>query len=539
MRRRNFIQQVAALTGTGFLLPHCKHAGPRNIPGQIIGASAKIGHMLRDGTHLGGPRQVRNTEVVIVGAGISGLSAARSLHKQGLQDFLVLDLEAQAGGNAASGSNRVSHYPWGAHYVPIPNNTLTDYLSFLRECNVITGYNEEGLPVYNEYHLCFEPEERLYINGSWQEGLVPANGLPAADRKQVERFLAHMHQLRHAKGNDGKDAFAIPVNHSSADAQYVQWDGITMKEWLQQNDYHSEYLHWYCNYCCRDDFGTRYDEISAWAGLHYFAARKGRAANAGHQDVLTWPQGNGWLAAQLQKDYPDRVQLNSLVTSIRDLPDGVEVQYLDVTAGEVKAIKARQCVVAVPQFIAQRLLKPDAQRSQLVQEHFTYAPWMVANITVGALQERRGQVLSWDNVLYNSEALGYVDATHQSIKQWEPVKVLTYYLPLTREDVVTERKMASVMQHADWVELILSDLVKVHENIAEAVTHVDVMVWGHGMIRPVKNFIHGNARRLLSQPVGQTIFFAHTDLAGVSLFEEAFYQGLQTATAVLETRLAI
>lgn len=535
MRRRNFIQQVAALTGGSLLWTRCQPAAQTPIPGRIVGAAAQTGHLLRDKKFSGSPQSTISTDIVIVGAGISGLSAARHLHRNGKQDFLLLDLEDHTGGNASFGENKVSRYPWGAHYVPIPNNDLKVYLDFLEECDVITGYDEKGLPVYNEYYLCFDPEERLYLNGAWQDGLVPRNGLPEADWQQILKFLSHMQQLRTVKGKDGKDAFAIPVDWSSTDEQYLRWDQLTMKEWLLQQGYTSEYLHWYCNYCCRDDFGTRYDETSAWAGIHYFAARKGLGANAGHQDVLTWPEGNGWLVSQLQQDFRQNIKLNSLVISVRQTERGVAVQYLDVTTGKLQGIEAKQCILAVPQFIAQRLLTPDAARMKLVQQSFSYAPWMVANITVGKLNERRGEPLSWDNVIYNSDSLGYVNANHQSVKMTEPAKVLTYYLPLTHQDVVAERRLAAARSHEDWVSQIIKDLEKVHEGIAAAITNIDIMIWGHGMIRPVKGFIHGEARRLLQKPIGQSIFFAHTDLAGISIFEEGFYQGLQAAEALIHS----
>ena len=44
---------------------------------------------------------------------------------------------------------------------------------------------------------------------------------------------------------------------------------------LDQNGYTAPTLHWYLNYCCRDDYGTRYDKVSAWAGLHYYCSRWG------------------------------------------------------------------------------------------------------------------------------------------------------------------------------------------------------------------------------------------------------------------------
>lgn len=532
MKRRNFIQQVGALTATGWLVSHCGNDAKKKIPGSIVGAAAKAGHLLRDHKIPSVPQSQRTTDVVIVGAGVSGLSAARRLQQQGVNNFMVLDLEDHAGGNAASGENKVSAYPWGAHYVPIPNNDLTDYLAFLQDCNVVTGYDEKGLPIYNDYHLCFDPEERLYLNGSWQEGLIPRNGLPAEELKQVERFLQQMEEMRYATGKDGKDAFAIPVSNSSADEQYVQLDGISMKEWLLQNNYTSTYLHWYCNYCTRDDFGTRYEEIAAWAGIHYFAARKGKAANAAHQDVLTWSQGNGWLVEQLQKTYTDKIHLGSLVTSIRETAQGVEVLYLDVASSQLHSIMAKKCIVAIPQFIAQRLLLPDAERAALIQQHFTYAPWMVANITTTALQERRGYGLCWDNVVYNAASLGYVDATHQRVQQKTPQKVLTWYLPLTQDDPLTARRKATTRTHDEWVQMILTDLTDVHEDIASTVSNIDIMVWGHGMIRPVKHFIHGGARREVGKPINDTIYFAHTDIAGISIFEEAFYQGLHAADAI-------
>ncbi len=75
-----------------------------------------------------------------------------------------------------------------------------------------------------------------------------------------------------------------------------------MEQWLDQQPFHSQYLRWYVNYCMRDDFGTPAAQISAWTGIHYFAARKGHASNAKPYDVLTWPQGNGFLVEQLCKE---------------------------------------------------------------------------------------------------------------------------------------------------------------------------------------------------------------------------------------------
>src|SRR5688572_9986438 len=192
MDRRKFIQLSLGAAAISSIASTCKTK--KKIRGGIIGASASVGHLLKDKT-FDPPSEISKMKIVIVGAGISGLAAGYFRH----------------------GNNEISSYPWGAHYIPIPNNNLKEYLSFLKECNVITGYDSNGLPVYNDFYLCFDPQERLYINGRWQEGLIPNFGVPDPDQKQIHDFLALMEQYRNSVGKDGKQAFAIPLNESSAD----------------------------------------------------------------------------------------------------------------------------------------------------------------------------------------------------------------------------------------------------------------------------------------------------------------------------------
>jgi protoporphyrinogen oxidase len=533
MNRKQFIQWAVTFTGISCLFASCKPK--KKIKGGIVGASANIGHLLRD-KGFEEPLHISKQQTVIIGAGISGLSAAYQLRKWGIDDFIVLDLEAADGGNSVCSANAVSAYPWGAHYVPIPNNSLKEYLEFLGEAGVVTGMSNEGLPIYNEYHLCFDPEERLYINGRWQEGLIPHFGVPGNDKKEIGTFLATMNRYRYQTGVDGKDAFAIPANASSKDTALVQLDTITMKQWMQKKGFKSPYLHWYVDYCTRDDFGTPYDKVSAWAGIHYFAGRKGKGANATHSDVLTWPEGNGFLVRALQTSFAAKVQTNSLAVSVAVVDEGVTIDYYDVQSQKLKRIEAAQCIMAVPQFVASRLLK-DERRKAFVQQHLKYVPWMVANLTVTNLEERSGAPLSWDNVIYESKSLGYVEATHQGITQSKPKKNLTYYLPLTDGEVGIDRKTAQHRSYEEWVEIIFADLKKVHPDIEAATEEINVMIWGHAMAQPLPGVIHGNARLQLGQSMNDRVHFAHTDLAGVSVFEEGFYQGLEAAKKVRDNLL--
>jgi len=52
------------------------------------------------------------------------------------------------------------------------------------------------------------------------------------------------------------------------------------------------------------------------------------------------------------------------------------------------------------------------------------------------------------------------------------------------------------------------------------------------MIRPVLGFIWGKSRQQMLQP-GNRIVFAHSDMSGISIFEEAYTRGVQAAEDLL------
>jgi hypothetical protein len=190
-RRKFFIRATQGL-GASLLLPSIESCNPPTLTGKIIGPNATLGHRLRT-MDFPAPKETVHTQTLIIGGGVAGLSAARYL-KKFTNDFLLIELEENTGGNAMAGANSISSFPWGAHYLPLPSDTDSELISFLRENEVITG-DKDGLPVYNEYYLCHDPKERLYINHYWQDSLVPNEGIPEADRKQIQRFLDMMHQF--------------------------------------------------------------------------------------------------------------------------------------------------------------------------------------------------------------------------------------------------------------------------------------------------------------------------------------------------------
>ncbi|MFY7899746.1 MAG: FAD-dependent oxidoreductase [Chitinophagaceae bacterium] len=229
-----------------------------------------------------------------------------------------------------------------------------------------------------------------------------------------------------------------------------------------------------------------------------------------------------------------QMQNNALATEIISNNQQLEVRYYNTVSKQVHSIQTNQIILATPQFVNKKLLPNETYRNAIINEKLHYVPWMVANLHTENLVERNGAPLSWDNVLYNSESLGYIKANHQLLTQSKGSNNLTYYLPLTNHAPTTERQHAYDKKQEDWADLVMNDLKVVHPNIADATKQIDVMVWGHAMAQPLPNLIHSDIRKKLQQSINNKIHFAHTDLAGISIFEEAFYQGIHAAKKVIE-----
>lgn len=520
--RREFIGAIAAAGLSG-----CSRA-ERAIPGSIVGGSAALGHRLREPGTFAAPNRTEEHPLVIVGAGVAGLTAARRLTQAGRRDTLVLELEPESGGTARSGKNAVSAYPWAAHYVPIANPESTELIQLFEEFGMITGHAENGAPIYAEEMLCADPAERLFQDGRWQEGLLPRRGLTRDDERQYAAFFAEMDGLRRSRGDDGAPIFAIPLDRSSRDPEYLALDATPFAQWLDERGYNSKLLRWHIDYGCRDDYGADAAQVSAWAGLHYFASRRGWAANAAREAVLTWPEGNGWLAARLRSEIHGTVRTGMLAHRIEQDADGVTLLCTDARTGETVRLRTPTVICATPRYIAQRLIPDLAPAAGLV-----YSPWMVANVTLERLpNEAPGAPLSWDNVMQASRSLGYVVATHQALQSHPLRTVLTHYWPLDHVSPPAAREEALRKTHAQWCGEIVDDLAGPHPEIREIVRQIDVYLWGHGMIRPVPGLIWGETRATMLKPHGR-IHFAHTDMSGVALFEEAHHRGLLAAEAVL------
>ncbi len=328
-----------------------------------------------------------------------------------------------------------------------------------------------------------------------------------------------MDTFKQLKGTDDRYIFDIPIHHGSTDPAYRPLDQITMAAWLQQEGYTAPELLEHVNYCCLDDFGIGIARVSAWAGIHYFAARK----NA--QDiVLTWPEGNGFLVQRLEKYAAGRLRRQHLAYDIQVRESAVEVKVYDAVQNRSLLFHADKVILATPQFVNQRLLPGRL----LDLSRFHYAPWLVATLVLRHPPPgSSGMPMCWDNVIFQGKGLGYINTLHQSLAQQHPKCVITYYHAFDGPDLNALRRELYEKDESWWQQYVLDDLKRAHPAIESLLEQMDIQRWGHGMIGPVPGFIFGADLQAARQPFQGRVHFVHSDLSGMSLFEEAFHRGLE------------
>jgi Flavin containing amine oxidoreductase len=541
-------------------LAHCKPT--QEITGSFTDTSPDHGHLLRQPFKTQTPSTTRTVRTLIAGGGVAGLSAARALRLQGIDDFALLELESEAGGNARASSMAGMAHPIGAHYLPLPGDAAPEVQDYLEELGL--RKRVAGRWQYDERHLCHSPQERLFFNGAWQDGLLPLAGVSADTLAQYAQFSKIVDKWRATGG------FQMPMAHTQVAQQNIATLAIPFVAYLNAQGLNDVHLRWYLDYCCRDDYGAGIEVVSAWAGIHYFAARHGFAApgSAGtdrdtterdkqRDGVLTWPEGNAFLTRALAKPLGERVRPGCLVLRITEGKSGVTVDAMNIQTQAVERWQAQRCIVALPVFIANRVVENPPDFLQRAAQHTSYSSWLVANVRINAaLQdtggEKGGAAASWDNVIYHpapshaasAGGLGYVDAMHQSTRTAPGPSVLTYYRALGTS--VDARRALLAKPWAQHKDETLADLAVAHPDIFERTVQVNITRYGHAMSVPTPQFLsqiglqpNGILREQLlnkehigiryaprATPRTQRLSFAHSDWSGYSVFEEAFTRGL-------------
>jgi hypothetical protein len=227
----------------------------------------------------------------------------------------------------------------------------------------------------------------------------------------------------------------------------------------------------------------------------------------------------------------------------------VEVDAFNHATDSVERWQAPRCIVALPVFVAARVVQNPPAFLTAAAQRLQWAPWLVANIHIDSpLTDRPGAAPAWDNVLYadpTAGGLGYVNAGHQRLDTRATLAgptVLTYYQALG--DRADGRQQLATQPWQHWADAALAALAVPHPDLRQRATRVDITRYGHAMAVPTPGLLTvlsqiglsrlPGKRSALSKaehssdvptPATARLLFAHSDWSGYSVFEEAFTRG--------------
>jgi monoamine oxidase len=250
-----------------------------------------------------------NATVIIVGAGLSGLTAARELHRAGV-DVLVLEAADRVGGRSMSETSVLgSRLDLGGQWIGHDHRHLTTLVA------------ELGLSQY-PMHTAKAP---LIVDGPRRVSLASPTVLSAVAALSVVGVLARTRTPKR-------------LNRVTVDRWLRRVPGRSARRLLEV----IALISWTCD-LDRMSVYAMTDMIRGQHGLLTMLSTRG-----GAQDALV-VEGAGTLAERIAAELGDRVRTEQRVTALRRGADGVTVR---TATGEVHASKV---VVTVPPPVAARI----------------------------------------------------------------------------------------------------------------------------------------------------------------------------------------
>lgn len=289
-----------------------------------------------------------DVDVVVVGAGLAGLSAARKLVAGG-KTVRVLEARDRVAGRNCGGflSNGIP-VELGGQWVGPGQDTVLELIG------------ELGLETFATYDsgaaITFVDGEALrYDDASF--------GLPADNVAEIGRVWGELETL----------AASVPVAAPWQAPEAADLDRQTLDGWLAAATTDSVALRFF-RLVVPTLFCAETPELSLLHFLFYIRAGNGLAsmlAVTGGAQELRVVGGTHQISERMAAELGDRVQLGAVVRTIAATEEGVTVSYEDADAGTTGKVAARRVIVAVPPTLAGRIryLPPlPAARDALTQQ---------------------------------------------------------------------------------------------------------------------------------------------------------------------------
>jgi monoamine oxidase len=490
--RRDFIKYVViGSIASGCPVDHALLAEPRGAAAPMVeGEHFAVCHQVRDGHSFPKPDATKKADIVIVGGGVAGLSAAYFLRGK---DWMLLEKEEHFGGNAYQEEYEGEIFGTGSAY----------------------GYRDDaGDQLAKEIGLNLPlvamPDPLIdhgkYAPDIWRSGIndLPYSKDVIASFKKYRDAIMKIDFKKNAEQLDS-EPFIKYLEPYAPEIKRL-WDAYGPSNW-----------------------GAVSEDTSALIGI---ADSQFLLEGTDDQRVIL-PGGLGCITHKLvevlQPKYGERMLSDAAVVAV--VPDKDEVSVTYVQGDKVTTVATKAVLMCTPKQITSRIVAGLPNEQKQAMRRMRYAPYPIINIIFDKPVYRKG----YDNWCPGKVFTDFIvaDWTIRNNPGYKPkYNILTFYTPLRESARVT-------LLSEDDCKTLAANVLKDFQGLLPEfnVDPVEVRLYrrGHPMFMAVPGQFTKN-RTMASRPMDR-VFFGNSDSGGPeSLTSEAVrlsQAGVEWANLVL------
>jgi spermidine dehydrogenase len=531
-------------------------------------------------------------DLVVIGGGLSGLSAALEYKKSGGRKGLVLENHPIFGGQCKRNEFLVDGYrlmgPQASNAFGVLDLPGMPGYELYSELGVPTEFKyrklDRGLKplVFDKtnygYKIWFtspnigyfyDGQEQQWVTEPWKNDF---KGAPYPEKVKKDFIKWRASTERHYSGSD-----------------YEQWlDSMTLKDYIEKVLGLSSEVTSFADPVLASTVGLGCDVLSAYAG--YQVALPGFPDFRGHRSLKnshwdSFPGGNDGFARYFmkalipgaiegKKKFEDilngavrfgaldregnkvRIRNGASVVRVEHVNGAKGSKYVLVTYlkdGQLLSVKARGVVMAGGSFTARHIVRDLPEEYRNAYESFYFAPMLVVNVALKNwrfLYELGLTACRW----FEGFGFGCNIRRPMIVGDFRPPlhpdkpAVLTFYVPFQKPGLPIKqqgdegRNLLLSTSYADYERQIVGQMSRLFGasgfNPEKDIAGIVLNRWMYGYVSPQPGFYFGRdgapaPRDIIRKPFGR-IAFAHAELNGHQHWVAAAMEGLRAARQVMD-----